>query len=61
MSLTLSEFITYTVKKNQAYLGDNIFFGSQGFSDELTFYSIDRKAIYYSGTDPSGDLLEVLI
>ena len=61
MSMTLTEFVTFTVNRNNAYLEDSIYFGSQGSSDAVSFYSINQKNLKYAGADPAGTLLNVMI
>ena len=53
--------VQYQVRQNQAVMNDDILLGSQGHSNEVNFYSIDRKRISYSTIGFNNSYLQVFI
>ena len=58
---TLGLQVQYQAKQNQAVMNDNFFLGSQGLSNEVNFYSIDRKRVSYSSIDFNNAYLQAYI
>ena len=53
--------VQYQVKKNQGVMNDDFFLDSQGISNEVNFYNIDKKSTTYSSIDFSNAYLQVYI
>ena len=58
---SLSLQVQYQAKQNQAVMNDDIFLGSQGLTNEVNFYSIERKRISYSSIDFNNAYLQAYI
>ena len=52
---------TYHVYQNQGILNDNLFFGSQGASSKVNFYSIEKKYTNYGITNLFNDYFNLYI
>ena len=51
----------YFAKRNKAILNDNILFGSLGKSDEIDFYSLDRKTSNIGNINLTSQYLNIII
>ena len=58
---TLGLQVQYQAKQNQAVMNDDVFLGSQGLTNEVNFYSIERKRVSYSSIDFNNAYLQVFI
>ena len=58
---TLGLQVQYQAKQNQAVMNDDFFLGSQGLTNEASFYSIDRKRVTYSSIEFNNAYLQVYI
>ena len=52
---------SYHVFQNQGILNDNLFFGSQGASSKVNFYSIEKKYTNYGKTNAFNDYFNIFI
>ena len=57
----LYQEVGYFAKRNKAILDDNILFGSLGMSDEIDFYSLDRKTSNIGNINLTGQYLNIII
>ena len=53
--------VGYYVKKNEIFLNDDIYFGSQKRSEDLNFYSIERRVNNFGNPNQSLSYLDVII
>ena len=61
MMSNLYQEATYHIYQNQGLLNDNIFFGSQAASNQIRFYSIERKYTNYGVTSLFNDYFNIII
>ena len=57
----VSQRIEYKIKQNQLFLSDSIWFGSQGYSSEINFYSIDKGETIISDTTLDNSYMQFFI
>ena len=52
---------SYHIYQNQGILNDNLFFGSQGASSKINFYSLEKKTVNYGQTNDLNGYLNIFI